>query len=252
MALPRSARSSTICTTNAWRAGMSKALTSPWNTHQREHLPNRDHAGQRQPRQGERLQHGEDLGDHEHAMPVPPVHPHPRHRRHEKHGDLPRETHHAQQERRPGEPVHQPSWWRCASSTCRPGRRSAHRRTTDSCATSAREPQTPNFPVEACRKKCRTQPRRASLGRIRTVAGSHGMCRVSVCFWPTPVYSSWRATRAAPSPSIPTCGRTTAGGYTTSKGITRLERLRSSPTARAPTSTRGRVFSTTSFPSPPE
>ena len=31
MALGRSSRASTISTTNAWRAGVSKALMSPWN-----------------------------------------------------------------------------------------------------------------------------------------------------------------------------------------------------------------------------
>ncbi len=31
MALPRSRRSSTICTRKAWRPGMSKALMSPWH-----------------------------------------------------------------------------------------------------------------------------------------------------------------------------------------------------------------------------
>ena len=44
MALGRSSRSSTISTTNACRAGMSKALMSPCKTLEREHVPDGDRA----------------------------------------------------------------------------------------------------------------------------------------------------------------------------------------------------------------
>ncbi len=62
IALPRSFRSSTISITNAWRAGMSRALMKPWSRFNKK-IVDGDDLFQREIREGKRLQHRERLSD---------------------------------------------------------------------------------------------------------------------------------------------------------------------------------------------
>ncbi len=55
IALGRSARSSIMVTTNACRAGVSKALMTPWKTWSAEDLADGDDAGEGEDRERQRL-----------------------------------------------------------------------------------------------------------------------------------------------------------------------------------------------------
>ena len=109
MALGRSARSSIIVTTNAWRAGVSNALITPWHTWRPSTIGDRDDPGQRQHGQRQRLQHREHLGDDQHPVPVPAVHEDAGDGREEQRRDLAAEPHDAEQQRRAGQPVDEPA-----------------------------------------------------------------------------------------------------------------------------------------------
>ena len=109
MAFGRSSRFSTISTTKAWRAGMSKALISPWKRLSARTCQMLIDAGERQPRQRRRLEHGEDLGDHQQPVAVPAVDEDAGEGGEQERGDLPGEADQAEQERRAGQPVDQPA-----------------------------------------------------------------------------------------------------------------------------------------------
>ena len=73
MALPRSCRFSTIVSRNAWRAGMSNALTMPWTTLSATIHGDRDAAAERERREREGLQHRQRLRDDQQAMTIPAI-----------------------------------------------------------------------------------------------------------------------------------------------------------------------------------
>ena len=108
MALPRSARSSTICTMNDWRPGISKALMMPCST-----LKPRIQGMvmvwlRREPGKRERLDHGEGLRPHQDLPPVEAVDPYSGKGSNQKRGNLAAEAHRPQQQRRMRKPVDQP------------------------------------------------------------------------------------------------------------------------------------------------
>ena len=109
MALGRCARSSTISTTNDWRAGVSNALMIPWTTCSTRMYATVIDAGERQHGERERLQHREHLRDDQDAMPVPAVDEHAGERREHERRDLAAEADDAEQQRRAGEPIDQPA-----------------------------------------------------------------------------------------------------------------------------------------------
>ena len=110
MALGRSARSSTISTTKACRAGVSNALITPCTICstmmsgtvidvRRTPAP----PAPRDCSEREHLRHDED------AVPIPPVHEHARERREEKRRNLPAEPDDAEEQFRAGQAIDQPA-----------------------------------------------------------------------------------------------------------------------------------------------
>ena len=109
MALGRSARSSTISTTKACRAGMSNALITPCRSCRPAIVRHRDHARERESGERKRLHHREHLGDDDHPVPRVPVHDHAGDRREHEGGDQAAERDHAEEGRRAGQAVHEPA-----------------------------------------------------------------------------------------------------------------------------------------------
>ena len=109
IAFPRSARSSIISITKAWRAGMSKALIMPWNSASADHPRQVQVTRERQSSHRQRLHHRQDLGDHQDAMAVPAIQPDAGDRRHEERRDLAQEAGESQEKRGIGELVDDPA-----------------------------------------------------------------------------------------------------------------------------------------------
>ncbi len=109
MALPRSSRRSTICTTNACRDRHVERIHETLDEGQQDDLPYSDDSAQRERRQSQRLRHREDLRNDKRAVAVPAVRPDSGGRRQEKRGDLPSESYDSQQSGGVGEAVDQPA-----------------------------------------------------------------------------------------------------------------------------------------------
>ena len=113
IALPKSARSSTMSITNAWRVGMSKAFTIPNASGQRHNVPNLDKAHNYQQGQHQGLDHCQSLGDQQRAMTVPAIGEHARQRSHDQRGDLAGKPNQPQQKGRVAQAKDQPVMATC-------------------------------------------------------------------------------------------------------------------------------------------
>ncbi len=109
MAFGRSSRSSTISTTKACRAGVSKALISPCTSCSTMISPTVMMCISASTASGRRLQRREDLRDHQDAVPVPAIDQHAGHRSEKEHRDLAAEAGDAEQQLRAGEAIDQPA-----------------------------------------------------------------------------------------------------------------------------------------------
>ena len=108
MALARSARSSTIWTMKDWRPGMSKALMRPWNALRARTSPMVMRLREREPRERERLQHGERLRPDQDLAAVDAIDEDAGDGREQEGGDLSGEADDAEQQRGAGEAIDEP------------------------------------------------------------------------------------------------------------------------------------------------
>ena len=110
IALGRSAGSSTISTTNAWRAGVSNALITPWKSCSRMICVTVIAAAHRAARASvERLQRRQHLGDEKDPPAVPAVADHAAERREHQQWNLTSERDNAEEKLGTGEPEHEPA-----------------------------------------------------------------------------------------------------------------------------------------------
>ena len=90
------------------RGGVER-VHDPLDQAEQQDVRDGDHAGERQPRQGERLRHRQHLRGDEHAVAAPAVHPDAGERREHEGGDLAGKADEAERGGRAGEAVDQPA-----------------------------------------------------------------------------------------------------------------------------------------------
>ena len=109
MALLRSSRCSTISTTKACRAGMSKALISPWKALSQTMSHTVMRPASASAASANDCSMARTCVTTSTRCRFQPVHPDAGKRRQQEGRNLPREADHAEQQRRTGQPVHQPA-----------------------------------------------------------------------------------------------------------------------------------------------